>query len=73
MYVNDMRTRYTGVVVKVDYWAKQPGHDHVDVRLTRPGEFPDEKVGTIVSTYRCAVNESGPQECPDESWRRALP
>jgi hypothetical protein len=53
--------RYSGVVVRVAYYASTPERDHVDVRLAS---------GEIVPTYRFAVRETAPQECADESWRR---
>lgn len=57
-------TKYQGVIVRIAYYADDRTRDHVDVRLAD---------GTVVPTYRFYVEETGPQECVEEDWRRSGP
>lgn len=63
------KPRYSGVIIRIAYASSARERDHVDVRLTKDSEYPEERVGYVTSTYRWCVEETGKQECPEPDVR----
>lgn len=73
--------KYKGIVTRIAYYATERQYDHVDIRLDADvfgvrwdnSKYIQFSKGDLVSCYRCEVEETGPQECQEEDWRRKGP